>query len=345
VERFGKPSGPLLRHKQTMFDENSRLLSQADSQAELYAAQPRRSRCKVCKERVDWGQCLVKGNHSVPYSICSECGHLNGHFEDTTEYNRELYAGEGGTTYGANYRPESAADFSKRVRDIYMPKVRFLLDAIPQAQVAQRFLDVGCGSGHMAQALMLEGIENVRGVDVGASQVALAGAMVPKASFETLDFEDLPGYILSYKPDYISLIGVLEHLQDPMSFIESVRECDSIRGVLISVPCYSLSVLVECAMPAVFPRQLAGGHTHLFTEQSLNFVVENSLGFEFAGTWWFGTDVVDLYRSLRICMGEQSGIASAELDRLLGPIIDDLQLVIDQARLSSEVHAALSRPG
>ena len=60
---------------------------------------------------------------------------------------------------------------------------------------------------------------------------------------------------------------------------------------------YSAFTFLENSFPSVFPRQLSGGHTHLYTEKSLNYLAKK-YNFKIIGEYWFGTDFPDLMRSL-----------------------------------------------
>ena len=55
--------------------------------------------------------------------------------------------------------------------------------------------------------------------------------------------------------------------------------------------------MLENIFQDVFPRQLSGGHTHLYTNKSILYLV-NEFNLKIKGEWWFGTDFSDLFRSL-----------------------------------------------
>jgi hypothetical protein len=65
----------------------------------------------------------------------------------------------------------------------------------------------------------------------------------------------------------------------------------------LQVPLLRLGVLLEHAIQKVFARQLNDGHTHLDTKESLNHL-SKEFGLQTLADWWFGTDIVDLYRQL-----------------------------------------------
>jgi len=142
--------------------------------------------------------------------------------------------------------------------------------------------------------------------------------------------------------DIVSAIGVIEHLREPERFFEAVKKSRA-QYVYYSVPMFSLSALLENVMPAVFPRQLSGGHTHLFTEKPLNKMHELMGGVSIA-EWRFGTDVMDLYRSMMVS-ASQNDVSEYTQDKLkdgLAAQIDELQAVLDTSHFCSEIHVLVS---
>ena len=142
----------------------------------------------------------------------------------------------------------------------------------------------------------------------------------------------------------VSLIGVLEHLANPREFLNAFALSNA-RFLYVSVPMFSLSALLQRAFPTVAPRHLGGGHTHLFTRRSLEYM-ESTRGLNVRTEWWFGSDVLDIWRSLLVSSAGQPGDALGFEDflaELLWAHIDDLQAVLDRARACSEVHLLFER--
>ena len=140
----------------------------------------------------------------------------------------------------------------------------------------------------------------------------------------------------------ISLIQVLEHLTDPNLLLKAFKKSNAMY-LYISVPLFSLSVFLENSFKNVFPRQLSGGHTHLYTEKSLNFLAKK-YKLKIIGEWWFGTDFSDLYRSLRnSCKIVNKKIFLNEINEKLFSVIDELQSVLDKNKICSEVHMVLKK--
>lgn len=119
---------------------------------------------------------------------------------------------------------------------------------------------------------------------------------------------------------------------------------DNVKFLYISVPTFSLSVYLEIFSPEIFHRQLHGGHTHLYTEKSLSHLCKE-FGFEVTAEWWFGTDIVDLFRHISVTLEKIK--CSKKLMELwrqgIISLIDAMQLEIDKKHFSSEVHIVLKK--
>ena len=141
----------------------------------------------------------------------------------------------------------------------------------------------------------------------------------------------------------ISAVGVIEHLRDPLAFLDAF-ELSGAQFLFYSVPMFSLSVILENIFTDIFPRQLSGGHTHLFTEQSIDWLHQNR-NLNSVAEWRFGTDIMDLYRSISVEMKKKG--ASSKLVSLfnqgLGENIDELQAVLDTKHFCSEIHCLVAK--
>lgn len=57
------------------------------------------------------------------------------------------------------------------------------------------------------------------------------------------------------------------------------------------------------------------------------------------GEWWFGADMMDLFRHLAVGLGAKDQDEAAEaMRKMYLPMMDDLQGVLDKSRMASEVH-------
>lgn len=337
--QYSKSSSHYAESNRDYFDSNASLLEEALSQNAIYAAQPRRSQCKVCQ--ADLPDELDLSQHGVGYVFCTSCSHLNGVHDDTEEFVNKLYIGEAGDDYGAHLMDPAFAD---RADLVYGPKAEFLLSSIDRDDL--KVLDVGCGSGHFVYSLLKRGIRST-GIDVGKSVVEFGNNQIShQLGQEPLRFVDEHSFfeeVTEADADVVSAIGVIEHLRDPSKFFEAFRKSRA-EYVFYSVPMFSMSTLFENIFPTIFPRQLSGGHTHLFTEGSI-VKLNALLGAEAVAEWRFGTDMMDLYRMTSTLL--QANGASSRVNEHLregfGSKVDELQAVLDRNHFCSEIHVVAAK--
>jgi hypothetical protein len=346
VIRYGKPSAVLLQHKQAFFKENDAKITEFGRLAHLYTSQPRRVECKNCEARL--GETTFE-KFGVEYVFCTRCGHLNGAHEDTNAFCEALYTEDEGRAYGSVYAAIDGAAYRKRVNDIYLPKALFLAEALKEQgedPAVTRFVDMGAGSGYFVAALLAAGMSQVKGFEVSKSQVDLGNANLGRELLIRHRLSDVMGVASSLEADVVSLIGVLEHLQRPRDVLRGLKDNPTVRYLFLSLPLFSPSVFFEMVFPEVMPRQLVGAHTHLYTETSIDYLC-TEFGFARKAEWWFGTDVVDLYRSVSVMLGKRVGSRNmvSVWDRIFRPVMDDVQLAMDRHRLASEVHLLLKVKG
>ena len=292
IIKFSKPSFAVIKNKESFFKENDRLLENVKKVNTFYLEQPKRKKCKTCSAPIKNSHLTI---HSVPYSICVKCGHLNGLHEDTFEFSSQLYSENDGQDYAINYKN----NYTERVEDIYKPKAEFLIECLKFIDNIEDFnvTDIGCGGGHFVKALEEYAISSV-GFDTNKQLINLGNSMMNSNILEQINIDEINTYILNSKSKVLSLVGVLEHLNDPIGALEAFKKSAS-KYLYLQVPLFSFSALLESIHPTVFPRQLNAGHTHLYTESSIDFLCEK---YELSkiGEWWFGTDMVDLFRHLRV---------------------------------------------
>src|SRR5205085_8450005 len=103
----------------------------------------------------------------------------------------------------------------------------------------------------------------------------------------------------------VSMIGVLEHLQQPRDFLAALRDNANVRYLFLALPLHSPTTFIELVFPNVMQRQLSGDHTHLYTESSIDHLCAE-FGMRRVAEWWFGTDMMDLYRALAVTLKNES---------------------------------------
>jgi 2-polyprenyl-3-methyl-5-hydroxy-6-metoxy-1,4-benzoquinol methylase len=333
VKKYSKSSGFYSEVKTDFFSENERLLKNALSINKKYVQQDRRNSCKLCKNTLNKEADFKK--HGVSYVFCRSCDHLNGFHVDSSEFANTIYTSDDGSKYSNFYLDDK---YEARIKNIYIPKVDFLKEHLGSGMT---LFDFGCGLGHFVDAARRLGFE-ARGADVSKTLVENGNLAIKHShNIEPLRIvkpEEVNSLISPMKTDILSALAVMEHLVTLDEFIDSVNRCD-FEYFYYSVPTYGLSVAIESVFENVFPRHLSSGHTHLFTEKSLE-LLNSKLGVEPIAEWRFGTDIMDLRRSLDINLkkADASDYFRERVSKEINSYSDDLQSVVDQAHNCSQIH-------
>lgn len=337
MNRFGKPGGPILLQKQDFFSCNDDLVRRKRKIAERYAEEEPRSKCKNCAELLETGRPDFSLD-SIPYFICPRCNHVNGGYEESVNFCRWLYADDA-SQYESLYSTEDFVKAMYRRTSIFAPKAEFMLSALMDITDPHTlaYLDVGCGSGGFVQVLRGSGISSVAGCDVSSVLVESAKGSGCEGIYK-FEIGDEAEVIRKAEQDVIILAGVLEHLLNPRDVLRALKQNSSIKYAYISIPVMSATVWIDQLNDSLFHRALDGGHTHIYTQDSINYLV-NEFGFRVMSSWWFGTDLLDLYRQIRVTCTRKgfSERAIALMDQDLGELTDNLQYELDKVGRSSEV--------
>ena len=344
-KQYGKPNTPLLNLKTSFFEENDLHIKKIDKIASVYKKQPKRTCCKNCDVKIDnTTYDFIK--NGIEYILCENCNHLNGVYEDSSEFCDAVYIEDSGSDYSKNYMESDVDSYNYRTTSIYGPKAEFLYTSLMNNKINPhnlKYLDFGSGSGYFVSALRKSGLKNITGTEVSKTQVDYGNQMIGEDILNTHSMEDTHNILSKTKSNLVSMIGVLEHLQSPRKALKCLQENKNVEYLYISVPTFSLSVYLEIFADNIFHRQLSGGHTHLYTEESLSHLSQE-FGFKIVSEWWFGTDLADLFRSLVIKSNYNNNTAKQKIfNELLYKYLDDLQNVLDKGKACSEVHIILAK--
>ena len=339
IKKYSKSSEFYLETNKTFLSDNNILLKKSIKLNLLYKSQPIRKTCKICRsvlnKKVDFN------SHGVEYIFCKICFHLNGLYEDTESYVKSMYISSEGDSYSLNYLDRNYLD---RVRDIYDPKLNFLLKSIPMKKI--NILDVGCGSGYFVYAALKRNID-ASGIDVNKTMIDFGknqiNNLIGKRPLINLDENGFLHKIKSTDANIVSAIGVIEHLRNPHEFFDAFKKSNA-KFIYYSVPMVSFSVALENIFSYIFPRHLSAGHTHLFSEDSIN-KMHSIMEVKSLAEWRFGTDILDLYRSFLISLKRQK--CSKNFIKFFGDnfskTIDELQFILDKNHFCSEIHILASK--
>lgn len=313
--------------KSSFYKNNKFYLENSKKINKNYSKQPKRKFCKNCNYKLS-GKSFK--SFKIKYVICKNCNHLNGIYEDSSEFVKFLYTEKEGKNYYKNY----FNDFEKRISKIYIPKVDFLIKTLKNKRL--NLLDIGSGAGHFLKSCEIKKIPAI-GYEPNKILCKLAQKKLNKNKIFHINLEEIYSIVENSKSNCLSLIGVLEHLQKPHKLLESFNK-SKIKYLYLSLPLFSLSVLLEIMNQNVFPRQLSAAHTHLYTEESIKFLCKK-YNLKIEGEWWFGTDMPDLWRQFLV----KTNLNDKIFDKYLKNLINDLQNVLDRNKVSSEVHIILKK--
>ena len=343
--KYSKSVGDIIKIKSDFFEKNEEMLKLSAHQADALLAQPKRAVCKICHGKIgeDAGQEVLYQSQRMRYFLCSICGHVNSEYEDNEDFAARVYIDD---DYLANYSESDRKKYEARRDTIYIPKAEFLTDALREDGLRKKdikLLDDGAGSGYFVSALKKLGLEQVDGIEISEPQVQFANTMNGEDILTQVDAPDIASIIGKADVNVVSFIGVLEHITNLDEILEALKNNKRIRYIYFSVPMFSMSCVFEAAHQNCYNRHAGGTHTHLFTESSIKYMAD-SIGFEEYAVWKFGSDMMDLYRMICVCLDQNGNGKLREMfgERFL-PMLDEMQEIIDRHEQASEIHMIIKR--
>ena len=231
--KFSKSYNKIIKIKKNFYVNNIENLKNALKINKKYLLQPKRIKCKNCSAKKL--KKFIK-SFQIDYLICDKCGHLNGRYQDTKSFSRWLYEKDDGENYSKGYEK----DYLSRVRNIYLPKAKFLKETVSDLNV----LEIGSGACHLLKAF--EDIKvKAKGYEPSKSLTKIGCKYLNKNKVYNSNLKETKQAILDEKHcNVLTMIAVLEHLNDPNIFLNNfVRS--KLEYLYISVPLLSLSVFLE----------------------------------------------------------------------------------------------------
>ena len=330
IIKYSKNINDIFNLKKELVTSNKKQLKNTIRINKEYKKLKLRKHCIICQFSLKNPDFV---SHTVPYSICKKCGHLNGIYLMSKKFNEKIYS----SNLGKNYSSLYSRNYKSRVEKIYLPKVRFMKKVIKKRI---KVLDFGCGNGHFVKAC-----ENLKikaeGIDPNQELIRLGQKYLKSNSIKKLNFEESIDEIMTTDANLVSFIFVLEHLENPKKIFEAFSK-SSAEYIYFSVPMFSFVVLIENCFQNIYPRQLGGPHTNLYSIESINFIIKK-FNLKITGEWWFGTDFFDLYRNILLSSNYKTRSYKKKLDALFLNQINDFQKVLDRSKLCSAVHLILKK--
>ena len=327
---FSKKSSDISLIKKVFTKYNNFIFIKIININKFYSKQPIRKKCKNCNFKL---RNKSFTSFHINYIICEKCGHLNGQFEENEKFLKKLYSDNKGKNYSKNY----SSNFNLRVKNIYLPKAFFYKKILGKRQ----FIELGSGNGSFLKACEKLNISG-HGYETNKTMVKSGAKYLKKNKLEHCRLEDIEEIIKKGDKECLVLIGVLEHLENPNKILKLFK-LSKFRYLFLSLPLFSFSTILEHVFQNIYPRQLGGAHTHLYSKESINYFTKK-YKLKIIGQWWFGQDFLDLKRSLiNSIKKETSKNFLNAFQNLFGSHIDELQKVLDKKFISSEVHIILRK--
>ena len=131
--------------------------------------------------------------------------------------------------------------------------------------------------------------------------------------------------------------GCYRASKNPDIFFHLFRK-SKYKYLFFSVPLFSLSVILENSFKNIYPHHLGGAHTYLYTEKSIDYILKKYRLKKAA--WWFGQDILDLNRSLKI--NSNINYKNSYLDTFISKYFDknvnDIQNLLDKKNMLRGAH-------
>ncbi len=343
--KYGKSFKDIYKIKKSFINENDTYLKRQNSIGNLYKTQPIRKKCKICNRKLYYEK--IFNSHNISYTICKYCSHLNGKHEDTYIFTNKVYQLKNKHSYSSRYFEKNIKLFNNRENKIYKPKVNFIENYFSKKKNFPSIIEVGSGSGYFLSALSKSKFKNFHGYEISKDQVEYGKKILKKKNINPniLKYStqnNLLKIVKETNNELLVLIGVLEHMYYPREFLQIIKKNLNIKYIYIAVPLFSLSTIIESSFDRVHNKHLGGTHTHLFTEKSLNYLL-NKVNFFSVREWWFGSDFLDLFRSFLVTTKQKNNkLLIKEINKNMN-FIDDFQLILDKNKMSSSIHILYKR--
>lgn len=282
--------------------------------------------CPICSSE---NRTIYIEVYGFKYYNCNDCNHLYSGLIPSAKVLRSLYAETTASSKIESSQREIYTNekyFEKRLNEIAFPKAKFVSDRIKDRGL---WIDLGAGVGDLLISAEKLGWETL-GFESDRLQVQFSKNKGVNMIEKYLDLEK-PIKELK-KAKIVSLINVLEHLENPKQTIINISKSMASGGYfLFEVPRFpSISSFANKCFPETSARNIySPDHLHLFSDDSINLILEKA-GFQIASVWYFGQDMYELFGNAA-CKGKfELNSSFHDITRL----INDFQKIVDSNKLS-----------
>lgn len=206
---------------------------------------------------------------SFEYWRCPQCAHVTTFPYPTTEQIIAHYKSGFADTNYRNVR-EHAATYRGAMHDLLM-RITHELEQRGRPSRGATLLDVGCFTGEFLEVAAQEGIDGY-GIELQEEAVAIAQERLP-GRIQCVDvMRDDPSFPIG-QFDVVTLLGIVEHVTDPLRLIRRSRELLAPGGLLF-VQTPNAEAFLATIMRRYWPPFAPVEHIHIFSRSSLRRALE-----------------------------------------------------------------------
>lgn len=275
---------------------------------------------------------FVQMNKQYRYCLCKRCGSLV--LIDLPDVDK-LYSTEESTGNISEYIDSTIRQ--ERIEMISAPKVDFVLNVCKENEiVVNSWLDIGCGGGEVLSFLKEKTKIDGTGIESDPKEVAFAKSLglniVESFIDPALEINELNEII--YRSDIVSFFNVLEHIENPVEFINYLyKRMHNVALLAFEVPRHpSLASFGNLTHDSIIYRHITPPvHLQIFSEKAIGMILDGK--FSMISSWEFGQGFTDLLNYAMI----SSGIQENELYDQIMQASNSIQLAVDEAGLADQI--------
>jgi hypothetical protein len=340
IEYFSKPSADVeLENSQIVKSELDDFNAQIVFSALLETFPPRK-KCVCCGDKL---QGVNFEHRKISFIECLICGHIQTHNKPPKDYLKNF--SNSTSAFSEIYPKLSKNEFLSRRNRIYKPKLDWIFSALNKLGMSESELlskkwgEIGSGAGYFLSAAKAQGINNIIGFE--QDKQLYLDSLEHNSDIKIHNWEGtFENVIETQSCDIFCSFFVLEHIDNLPLVWKNIKEKPKNTLFVFSVPVFGLSSILENTFSDQFARNLDGVfHTQLFTDDSIRYAM-NLAGCRLLSEWIFGQDVSDLSRFLgyKLYGNQVETKIHLKLNAQLLSINDDIQILLDQKRLSDQRH-------
>jgi SAM-dependent methyltransferase len=181
-----------------------------------------------------------------------------------------------GRDFYADYYRQELQEHAKWLEYGAVEKVNSIAELCSRNRIELRsLLELGCGTGAVIIECERRGLAaDYMAVDYSPEAIQYLRSKAPRISCLVADITD-PGFKLDNHFDVIVLSHVLEHLEQPLPFLNAIKERFDFRHLIVEVPLEDLFMpRVKCLFSD--RKQNSAGHVQFFTETSFTALLHSA---------------------------------------------------------------------